>query len=213
MSQFRVLLCSGSPLYSHSLAVAFNENHIFQVVEDVEYDQLIDASINYQPDVVVIKINDQETLTLIAELKSKCPMLVQVSIVDDPSRFDMMHFINCGMHGCLPIRLLPRQIVNAVELIMVCGLLCLPRFNPRSAHFSVIGVLDNNLEAVRTLTGREREVLSLMCRSFSNQEIAESLCLSESTVKTHLRNVFRKLRVRNRSEAIAVLYGSDLGLA
>ena len=70
---------------------------------------------------------------------------------------------------------------------------------------------NKNLETVGTLTTREREILDLMCHSFSNQEIAESLCISESTVKTHLRNVFRKLQVRNRSEAISVLYRADTG--
>lgn len=213
MSQFTVLLCSDLPLYSHSLSVAFNENNIFRVIENVSYDQLIDASIRLQPDVVVIKINDQEALPLLAELKGNCPMILQVAIVDDPGHFDMMDFINWGVRGCVPMRLLPRQIVNAVELIVVAGLLCLPRINPRSNSFNGNGMLDKNIETIGTLTSREREVLNLLCRSFSNQEIAESLCLSESTVKTHLRNVFRKLRVRNRSEAIAVLYGSDLGLA
>jgi DNA-binding NarL/FixJ family response regulator len=212
MSQFRVLLCSSIPLYFNSLAVAFNEKSIFRVIENIEYDQLIDACVRIQPDVVVIKINDQESLTLLTDLKSNCPMLMQVAILDDPSRFNIMDFINCGVHGCLPMRLLPRQIVNAVELIVVCGLLCLPRVNPRSIiNYGGIGVLNKNLETVGTLTTREREILDLMCHSFSNQEIAESLCISESTVKTHLRNVFRKLQVRNRSEAISVLYRADTG--
>jgi two-component system NarL family response regulator len=53
------------------------------------------------------------------------------------------------------------------------------------------------------LTEREREVLTLVARGMSNKELATSLAISETTVKTHLRSVFAKLRVLSRTEAIA----------
>ncbi|MEA4925302.1 MAG: response regulator transcription factor [Syntrophomonadaceae bacterium] len=206
MSQFKVMLVSDSPLYSQSLAAAFNENNIFRVTENVPLDDLIRSAMQIQPDVAVIKIDDLSNLPLLTELKTNCPMLLQIAIVDNPSRFDMFELINCGVRGCLPMRLLPRQIVNAVELIVVAGLLCLPRINPRDINCEH---RDKNLDAMGTLTCREREVLGLLGKSFSNQEIAQYLCLSESTVKTHLRNVFRKLEVHNRSEAMALLFSND----
>jgi two-component system NarL family response regulator len=54
-----------------------------------------------------------------------------------------------------------------------------------------------------SLTDRELEVLTLVARGMSNKEIATSLAISETTVKTHLRSVFAKLRVLSRTEAIA----------
>jgi DNA-binding NarL/FixJ family response regulator len=52
-----------------------------------------------------------------------------------------------------------------------------------------------------SLSGREAEVLMLAARALSNREIAESLHLSETTVKRHLSNVYGKLGVRSRAEA------------
>jgi DNA-binding NarL/FixJ family response regulator len=51
-------------------------------------------------------------------------------------------------------------------------------------------------------SGRELEILLVLTKGYSNQKIAEKLFLSEHTVKTHLKNIFRKLSVSSRSEAI-----------
>ena len=51
------------------------------------------------------------------------------------------------------------------------------------------------------LSDREQEVLALMAQGFTNQEIANRLVLSVNTVKTHAKNIYEKLGVRNRAEA------------
>jgi two-component system NarL family response regulator len=54
------------------------------------------------------------------------------------------------------------------------------------------------------MTGRELDVLGLLARGKSNKEISANLYISETTVKGHLRNIFTKLNVLSRTEAIAV---------
>jgi DNA-binding NarL/FixJ family response regulator len=53
------------------------------------------------------------------------------------------------------------------------------------------------------LTGRQREVLEHMATGATNADIADALVVSETTVKTHVRHILRKLRVSNRSQAVA----------
>ncbi len=60
--------------------------------------------------------------------------------------------------------------------------------------------------AVDSLTERETEVWSLMAKGLSNQEIAESLFLGETTVKTHVSRVLMKLGVRDRVQAVVAAY-------
>ncbi|MFV0575425.1 MAG: LuxR C-terminal-related transcriptional regulator [Vibrio sp.] len=55
---------------------------------------------------------------------------------------------------------------------------------------------------VATLTSREEQVLKLLLMGASNQQIATSLFVSENTVKTHLHNVFKKIKVKNRLQAL-----------
>ena len=56
---------------------------------------------------------------------------------------------------------------------------------------------------VEPLTERELEVLALLSRHLTNKEIAEELVVSPSTVKTHTLNIYRKLDVRGRQQAVA----------
>ena len=77
----------------------------------------------------------------------------------------------------------------------------------------VKGRLEDRIEAVCEqygLTPRERELTELIYAGKSNKEIAESLFLSESTVKTHIYNIFRKLDVKNRVEVICVINGESV---
>jgi DNA-binding NarL/FixJ family response regulator len=63
---------------------------------------------------------------------------------------------------------------------------------------------------VQSLTTREATVLDMIAKGHSNDDIAKTLCLSKLTVKTHIKNIFKKLNVNNRTEAILV--GLKLGL-
>ena len=65
-------------------------------------------------------------------------------------------------------------------------------------------------EPLSRLTGRETEVLTHMARGLSNAEIAETLFLSEATVRTHVSHVFEKLRVRDRVQAVVLAYETGI---
>lgn len=58
---------------------------------------------------------------------------------------------------------------------------------------------DVNIDA---LTPKEKEVLSLVAKGASNQEIADKLCVQDVTIKTHLNSIFKKLKVSNRTQAV-----------
>jgi len=58
---------------------------------------------------------------------------------------------------------------------------------------------DVNIDA---LTPKEKEVLSLVAKGASNQEIADKMCVQDVTIKTHLNSIFKKLKVSNRTQAV-----------
>lgn len=66
---------------------------------------------------------------------------------------------------------------------------------------------DVNIDA---LTPKEKEVLSLVAKGASNQEIADKMCVRDVTVKTHLNSIFKKLKVTNRTQAVLLAMQIDL---
>ena len=62
------------------------------------------------------------------------------------------------------------------------------------------------MDAPEKLTPREREVLALVARAWSNRQIEEALGIQNSPVKQHVRRIMRKLRARNRVQAAVFAY-------
>jgi len=68
--------------------------------------------------------------------------------------------------------------------------------------------LDNlNQHLLKDLTKRELELLQLVCKGLTNQELGDALFVSINTIKTHLKHLYAKLEVRNRAEVIAKVQG------
>ncbi|MEG0322879.1 MAG: LuxR C-terminal-related transcriptional regulator, partial [Raoultibacter sp.] len=61
--------------------------------------------------------------------------------------------------------------------------------------------------SLSNFTTRERDVAMLVAEGFTNEQIASNLCISLSTVKSHLQNIFSKAQVTNRTTLVALLHG------
>jgi DNA-binding NarL/FixJ family response regulator len=81
-----------------------------------------------------------------------------------------------------------------------------------AGQLAVPRTLGNQI-APRPLSHRERQILSLVVRGFTNRQIADELILAESTIKTHLSSAFRKIDARSRAEAVARIQDPEVGLA
>jgi DNA-binding NarL/FixJ family response regulator len=99
-----------------------------------------------------------------------------------------------GADGFVHAMMHPAQVLRAVEVVQK-GELAAPR--------QLLGYLLNQNEnpKIRALSARQREILELVVEGLRNAEIAGRLYLSESTIKQHLRAVYKVLGVRNRTEA------------
>jgi DNA-binding NarL/FixJ family response regulator len=99
-----------------------------------------------------------------------------------------------------------RQAARGVDALLAPALT--KRLVERFARQQPVSATTRNL--VNALTARERDVLRLVARGLSNQEVAAALYISETTVKTHLGRLFAKLGVRDRVQAVIFAYEAGL---
>jgi DNA-binding NarL/FixJ family response regulator len=205
MQALRIQLNAASSQWLQSMARVFGELTPWEIITNDSISETIEVVEKVQPDVLIWKVDDNPGIMDLDEIKTKCPLVIPVMVVNDPNQIDMTQFMHFGACGCLPNRLRPRQVVQAIELIATAGISCFPRWNPEQSNKDDLQQVPGSTK----LTVREREILSLLCQNNSNQEIAEMLCVSESTVKTHLHNIYKKMGKKKRGEVLAAVYSID----
>jgi DNA-binding NarL/FixJ family response regulator len=120
--------------------------------------------------------------------------------------------LSAGASGFLLKRTSPEELIRALHTVAAGDSLLSPpvtrRVIERMAREPIRDA--SGSERLDVLTPREREVLELVARGLSNSEIAASLVVEESTVKTHVKRILMKLRLRDRVQAVIFAFESGL---
>jgi DNA-binding NarL/FixJ family response regulator len=108
-----------------------------------------------------------------------------------------------------------RELLHAIEVTATGDALISPSVTRRliaefAARQDPQTHPDSPPQALRELTDRERDILTLVARGLSNDEIAGRLVISPLTAKTHVRNILRKLDCRDRAGLVAIAYETGL---
>jgi DNA-binding NarL/FixJ family response regulator len=120
--------------------------------------------------------------------------------------------LNAGASGFLLKRSGPEELLAAIHTVAGGDSLLSPSVTrtviDRMARQPTPEIGPSRL--LDSLTPREREVLVLLARGLSNSEIAAELVIEESTVKTHVKRILMKLRLRDRIQAVVFAYESGI---
>jgi DNA-binding NarL/FixJ family response regulator len=144
------------------------------------------------------------TRRILAEVPGLRIVVLTASVQDT----DLFMAVDNGVVGFLNKDMNPDALVRTLEDVCRAGGLAMTRITAAKAlgHLQqqrISGPTMQPSPVAHLLTEREHEVLDLIAEGLQNREIAERLTLSERTVHVHLQNIFRKLDVRNRTEAVA----------
>jgi DNA-binding NarL/FixJ family response regulator len=206
-SRMQILVVDDHPLVreglKHLLAGLDNET---SVVEASSADAALQAiSGRADLDLVLLDLNlpGRDGLSLLADLGREAPDLPVVMLSGEQDPALMRAALDAGAAGFIPKSTLSQVILPALKLVLAGGVYVPPEMLPGRAPEPAAG-------GAPELTPRRREVLAQIAAGKSNKEIAAALQLSEPTVKGHVVAVFRALRVRTRTQAIAA--ATRLGL-
>ncbi|WP_256104330.1 response regulator transcription factor [Streptomyces sp. ODS05-4] len=172
-----------------------------------------------RPDVVLmdVRMPELDGLAAAREVLSPPPGVVHRPRVLMLTTFDVDDYVyealRAGASGFLLKDAPPADLIAAVRIVAAGEALLAPSVTRRLiADFAASRPAPRRDRSLRLngLTPRETEVLELIARGLSNQEIAGRLVLAEQTVKTHIGRVLAKLDLRDRAQAVVFAYESGL---
>ncbi|MDY7092080.1 MAG: response regulator transcription factor [Acidobacteriota bacterium] len=204
----RVYLADGQVIARRGLRDLLRADHRFSLVgETGDTQEMMRAVEALEPDILLVDlllpgIDCTETIT---SLRARQPDLriLTLSTGCPPAR--ILAALEAGALGDLPRKASEEEIFAALH--------CISKGQPSisgAVSWQLLGQRGHQIQKLAALTRREIEILCLIARGLSNQEIADQAHISEGTVRTHLTNIFGKLAVGNRVQA--TLYALRSGL-
>jgi DNA-binding NarL/FixJ family response regulator len=163
------------------------------VAEGVPHDEIEAAIERHSPSVVLLNFGTLRAPAQVYQLHQAYPNTRIVVLANRPSAAECNQMLSFGATACLSKETEARDIVNAIHLASR-GMHVLPR-SAASA-----GARTTSVEGAELLTPREAEVLELLTDGRTNAQIAQQLTIGIETVRTHARNIYRKLGIGSRRE-------------
>jgi DNA-binding NarL/FixJ family response regulator len=212
----RVLLCDDQALVRSGFRMILEAREDLEVVGEAEDGlEALELTWRHLPDVVLMdvrmpRVDGVEATRRLVEAGADARVLILTTFDLDEYVFEALR---AGASGFLLKDVQPAQLVDAVRVVARGEALLAPtvtrRLLDRFAH-TLPGPPQQLPPELASLTEREGEVLGLLAGGFSNAELAEQLFLSETTVKTHVSSILRKLGLRDRVQAVVLAYQAGL---
>jgi DNA-binding NarL/FixJ family response regulator len=211
----KVLLVDDDDLMRAGLKAVLSSDESIEVVGEAGNGRsALDRIHHVTPDVVLmdVRMPDVDGITATRELLALSPDVRVVILTTFEEDDYIFGALRAGASGFLLKRTSPEDLIAAVHTVASGDSLLSPSVTRRVIdRMAREPTPDASSHAqLDELTLREREVLELVARGLSNAEIAAAFVIEESTVKTHVKRILRKLRVRDRVQAVIFAYESGV---
>jgi DNA-binding NarL/FixJ family response regulator len=176
-------------------------------------DEAIALALDLQPDVVLMDLNMPgrngiEATRAIVSAAPHIAVLILTMHEDDESVFAA---VQAGARGYLVKGARQAELMRAVRSVAEGGAVFGPAIARRMVDFFAVAAQASAAAAFPELTAREREILNLIARGHANGQIAEQLGLSTKTVRNNVSNIFTKIQVVDRAQAIVKAREAGIG--
>jgi len=208
----KILIADDHALLRQGIRNVLELEEDFEVIGEAgDGEEAVATAVSLMPDILLLdinlpKINGLEVIKQVSE-QQKTIRIIVLTMHDDENY--VIEVIKAGAVGYLLKDIEPGMLVQAIRTVHDGESFIYP-----SLAKKLFGEINRqhvrNLEAGKVsgrtkderLSYRELEVLEMVCKGMSNHEVAKILFLSEKTVKNHLTNIFRKIGVTDRTQAV-----------
>jgi DNA-binding NarL/FixJ family response regulator len=202
----RILVADDHPVVRDGLVAILGTQTDFLVVGEASNGQeIIERTATLQPDLLLLDLEmpGLDSIEALRSLRTTNPHTQAIIF----TAFDMddriLGAIRAGVKGYILKGASREEIFNAIRIVHQGGSLLQPAVFERFLNQLSSSEKDQAVD-YEQLTERETEVLQLLARGLLNKEIAETLFISERTVKFHVSAILRKLNAGNRTEAVRI---------
>jgi DNA-binding NarL/FixJ family response regulator len=220
MKKIRVLIADDHALFREGLRALLNAMPDIEVVGEASDGEAAVIQVkNTQPDVVLMdinmpRINGIEAMRLILNAHPNLGVILVTMLEDDASVFAAMR---AGARGYILKGAHHEDVLQAIRAVAGGQTVFGPAVAARvMTFFQNLSTTPKPLaptHAFPELTSREREILQLISWGASNKDIAEKLFISGKTVSNHITNIFSKLQVADRAQAVLRARDAGFGMA
>ena len=197
----KILIVDDHAVFREGLKAILAREPDFQVVAEAADGRVgVTQAVEFKPDVILMDINmPYDGLRATVDILRKMPEMKILMLTISEKENDLHEAIKAGARGYVIKGVGIEELVSSVKSVAAGAAI----FTPVMAG-KLLDDFSGTQKKSRNnigLTEREVEVLKLVADGASNKELAARLCVSEPTVKTHLRNILGKLHLKNRSQA------------
>ena len=201
-----IIVADDHPLFRQSIRNVLEAQSDFQVVAETgDGAEAVRLATELQPDVVLMDITmpKMDGLEATRQIKVSHPNIAVLVLTIHSDDQHIMGILEAGAAGYLTKSVFGEEVVQSIRGVvageMVLSLPIGQRLLKQAARYPMKPV---PLQAGEKLSPRELEIIKLAARGMSNKSIAADLGLTVRTVKGHLANIFSKLNVGSRTEAV-----------
>src|SRR5687767_9795098 len=194
-SVIKVMIVDDHPLVRVGMATVVNQQPDMKIAAEADGGpRVLELFREHRPDVVLmdLRLRGDSGTRLTTAIRAEFPAARVLVISNYDGDEDIHQALEAGAMGYLFKSVVEDELVDAIREINA-GRRYLPKGVAARLHEHESGM---------RLTRREEEILDLLGKGLSNRELGEVLGVSEDTVKTHLKSLFRKLQVSDRAEAV-----------
>lgn len=209
MNTIKLMIADDHRLFREGIKALLAVTDDIEIVGEAEDGETtIEKCLELQPDVILLDINMPglngiQATARILERQPQTRIVMLTMLEDDASVF---HAMRAGARGYLLKGADPQEVLSVIRAVAAGQALFGPAIAARLLnYFKELGTkppLPQTGTDFHELTERELEVLRLISQGLNNQEIAHKLFLSPKTVRNHITNIFSKLQVADRAQAI-----------
>ncbi|MFB3169441.1 two-component system response regulator NreC [Bacillus niacini] len=202
----KILLVDDHAVVRSGLKMLLNTNPEMEVIgEASEGNEGIKKALKLKPNVVVMDLSmphGKDGLSATGELKKQMPEVnILILTMHDDEEY-LFRAVQAGASGCILKSAPHDELMSAIESVANGNAYLHPAATKRLMEEYLGSLKTGTNDTYNLLSDREKEVLTLIAKGYSNKEIAEQLVISVKTVETHKGNLMEKLQMKTRPELV-----------